>query len=100
MLLVFYMKYKIIIATLTYKFINIGVTVNKSSNKEAHFEVDQAEFKDLSIFEFKQLNVATSNFSINNKIGQGGFGPVYKVMHGFAGIVILFYYFFRFSIDA
>uniref|UniRef100_A0A803LL28 non-specific serine/threonine protein kinase n=1 Tax=Chenopodium quinoa TaxID=63459 RepID=A0A803LL28_CHEQI len=53
----------------------------KLSNKETHFAgsgVDQAEFKDLSLFEFKQLDVATSNFSVINKLGQGGFGPVYK----------------------
>ncbi|XP_021719434.1 G-type lectin S-receptor-like serine/threonine-protein kinase At1g11300 [Chenopodium quinoa] len=52
-----------------------------SSNKKIHFvgsEMDQVEFKDLSLFEFKQLEVATSNFSVDNKLGQGGFGPVYK----------------------
>lgn len=55
----------------------------KSSNKETHFGdsgVDQVEFKDLALYKFKELEVATSNFSVINKLGEGGFGPVYKVM--------------------
>jgi hypothetical protein len=31
------------------------------------------------IFSFSQILEATSNFSDENKLGQGGFGPVYKV---------------------
>lgn len=30
-------------------------------------------------FTLKQLKVATKNFDTTNKIGEGGFGPVYKV---------------------
>ncbi|KAL2932324.1 G-type lectin S-receptor-like serine/threonine-protein kinase SD1-29 [Bienertia sinuspersici] len=41
-------------------------------------EVDQAEFKELSLFKFTDLEVATTNFSRINKVGEGGFGPVYK----------------------
>uniref|UniRef100_A0A803LL29 Uncharacterized protein n=1 Tax=Chenopodium quinoa TaxID=63459 RepID=A0A803LL29_CHEQI len=40
--------------------------------------INHDEFKDLVLFKFKKLVVATSNFSITNKLGQGGFGPVYK----------------------
>ncbi|KAF7045515.1 hypothetical protein CFC21_054620 [Triticum aestivum] len=34
-----------------------------------------SEFK---LFDFSQVSDATSNFSDENKLGQGGFGPVYK----------------------
>ncbi|XP_040251494.1 cysteine-rich receptor-like protein kinase 25 [Aegilops tauschii subsp. strangulata] len=33
---------------------------------------------ELKLFNFSQLSDATSNFSDENKLGQGGFGPVYK----------------------
>ena len=32
-----------------------------------------------SLYDFSQIKEATSNFSSENKLGQGGFGPVYKV---------------------
>ena len=34
---------------------------------------------DLPIFSFASVSAATNNFSIENKLGEGGFGPVYKV---------------------
>jgi hypothetical protein len=37
---------------------------------------------DLQIFSFASIVAATDNFSIENKLGQGGFGPVYKVRLG------------------
>ncbi|XP_058772172.1 G-type lectin S-receptor-like serine/threonine-protein kinase At4g27290 [Vicia villosa] len=33
---------------------------------------------ELPIYDFATINKATNNFSINNKLGEGGFGPVYK----------------------
>ncbi|KAF8111068.1 hypothetical protein N665_0076s0071 [Sinapis alba] len=38
----------------------------------------QAKLKELPLFEFQVLATATDNFSLGNKLGQGGFGPVYK----------------------
>jgi serine/threonine protein kinase len=38
------------------------------------------EDMDLPIFELSDLVKATNNFSSVNKIGEGGFGPVYKVI--------------------
>jgi len=32
-----------------------------------------------SLYNFSQIKEATGNFSSENKLGQGGFGPVYKV---------------------
>ncbi|XP_039020153.1 G-type lectin S-receptor-like serine/threonine-protein kinase RKS1 isoform X9 [Hibiscus syriacus] len=33
---------------------------------------------DLPFFDFSAISAATNNFSSDNKLGQGGFGPVYK----------------------
>ncbi|XP_015384820.1 G-type lectin S-receptor-like serine/threonine-protein kinase At4g27290 isoform X1 [Citrus sinensis] len=39
---------------------------------------DQNEDLELPLFELATIANATDNFSINNKLGEGGFGPVYK----------------------
>ena len=31
-------------------------------------------------FTLRQIKAATNNFDVANKIGEGGFGPVYKVL--------------------
>ncbi|MED6206866.1 hypothetical protein PIB30_030636 [Stylosanthes scabra] len=43
-----------------------------------------ADDTDLSLFDLLTINIATEKFSLNNKIGQGGFGLVYKekLAHG------------------
>lgn len=34
----------------------------------------------LKLYTYKELQLATDNFSEGNKIGEGGFGSVYKVI--------------------
>ncbi|XP_074270040.1 uncharacterized protein LOC141593014 isoform X2 [Silene latifolia] len=36
------------------------------------------KFEELPLFKFETLSTATNNFQESNKLGQGGFGPVYK----------------------
>ncbi|KAK0578598.1 hypothetical protein LWI29_013021 [Acer saccharum] len=36
------------------------------------------QLQDLPVFNFEKLAIATNNFNLTNKLGQGGFGPVYK----------------------
>lgn len=40
----------------------------------------QREDFELPLFEFERIAKATNNFSYNNKLGEGGFGPVYMVV--------------------
>ncbi|PRQ19871.1 putative protein kinase RLK-Pelle-DLSV family [Rosa chinensis] len=40
----------------------------------------QHDFPELKIYDFDSISIATDNFNITNKLGQGGFGPVYKGM--------------------
>lgn len=42
-------------------------------------EGDQANRPELPLFNFNCVVIATNNFSEENKLGEGGFGRVYKV---------------------
>uniref|UniRef100_M4DTM1 Receptor-like serine/threonine-protein kinase n=1 Tax=Brassica campestris TaxID=3711 RepID=M4DTM1_BRACM len=39
---------------------------------------NQVKLEELPLFEFQVLATATDDFSLRSKLGQGGFGPVYK----------------------
>ena len=41
----------------------------------------QLQDVDVPLFDMLTITAATDNFLLNNKIGEGGFGPVYKVIH-------------------
>uniref|UniRef100_A0A6N2KFU8 non-specific serine/threonine protein kinase n=1 Tax=Salix viminalis TaxID=40686 RepID=A0A6N2KFU8_SALVM len=40
--------------------------------------LNRVKLQDLPVFNLLMLSAATDNFDISNKLGQGGFGPVYK----------------------
>ena len=49
--------------------------------------IDSGEFQqedekgiDVPFYDLESIRVATNNFSDENKLGQGGYGPVYKVI--------------------
>jgi hypothetical protein len=44
-----------------------------------HFTVDDKKGIDVPFFDMECILAATDNFSGANQLGQGGFGPVYKV---------------------
>ena len=51
-----------------------------------HNNHDQIE--EVPLFDFKRVVTATNNFQDTNKLGKGGFGPVYKVIN-FQMVVLL-----------
>jgi hypothetical protein len=50
-----------------------------SFNKRYERNLRKEEDVDLTTFDFSVLAYATNNFSSSNILGEGGFGPVYKV---------------------
>ena len=40
-------------------------------------------------FTLRQMKAATGNFDSKNKIGEGGFGPVYKVCNNFSATLLI-----------
>ncbi|TYJ48597.1 hypothetical protein E1A91_A01G073900v1 [Gossypium mustelinum] len=53
-----------------------GIVKDKNLNDRE--DKDENEDMELAVFEFGTIAQATDSFSFNNKLGQGGFGPVYK----------------------
>jgi len=47
-------------------------------------DLSQVKLQELLIFNFEKIVTATNNFHHSNKLGQGGFGPVYKVLKKFS----------------
>ncbi|MCD7461674.1 hypothetical protein HAX54_046798 [Datura stramonium] len=54
------------------------LTASDSFNDTNLKEKDGREVQDLKIFSFGFILAATNNFTSENKLGEGGFGPVYK----------------------
>jgi len=44
-----------------------------------YVEDDLIKGDDLKVFSYSSIIAATNGFSSENKLGQGGFGPVFKV---------------------
>ena len=62
----------------------LDVSCGREFSKDFSVSADLVEGKkgsvsELPLFTFQTVATATGNFSDENKLGQGGFGPVYKV---------------------
>lgn len=55
------------------------MSAHDKSSFTQHQEESQEEDLELPLFDLATICAATDQFSLGNKIGQGGFGPVYKV---------------------
>lgn len=55
------------------------VSAEFSGSGEHSLEGNQLSKTELPFYNFSCMSLATNNFSEQNKLGQGGFGPVYKV---------------------
>ncbi|XP_076924755.1 cold-responsive protein kinase 1-like isoform X1 [Bidens hawaiensis] len=60
---------------------------NRRADPQKHFPQFKDELSDvqnLKVYSYKELRIATDDFSPANKIGEGGFGPVYwgRLKHG------------------
>lgn len=61
-----------------------------TSNQDA---LNQVNIEELPLYKFEVLANATDHFSEVNKLGTGGFGPVYKVAsHACCSYHLIFYY--------
>jgi hypothetical protein len=56
----------------------VGTLEDHTSNSIIR-TLSQVKLQELLLFDFEKLAIATNNFHLSNKLGQGGFGPVYKV---------------------
>ena len=63
--------------TYLYYFKEIRLQYQIKSNQNSGMQVDDM---DLPVFDLSTIAKATSNFTIKNKIGEGGFGSVYRVI--------------------
>lgn len=57
-----------------------GSSTDISGSQEIIYEENLANAKDLPLFNYNLVASATNFFSMENKLGEGGFGPVYKVI--------------------
>ncbi|XP_074589040.1 receptor-like serine/threonine-protein kinase SD1-8 [Curcuma longa] len=60
------------------KRISTSITGNNSFSEQYLNEENEGQDLDLPLFDLGTITDATGNFSIGNKLGEGGFGPVYK----------------------
>ncbi|KAK8464303.1 hypothetical protein PHAVU_011G175301 [Phaseolus vulgaris] len=58
------------------KMLHLATCSRSSAMKD--FEVDLKKGNGLKLFNYTSIMAATNEFSTENKLGQGGFGPVYK----------------------
>jgi hypothetical protein len=62
-------------------------------NHRTHNNSEEVSKEDmeLPIFDLSTIAHATDNFSSRNKLGEGGFGPVFKVTNSYLPVETIFY---------
>lgn len=60
-------------------FIGSTIWTASSRNKDGSEGKDHGDDLELPVYDFETIAAATEGFSTENKLGEGGFGPVYKV---------------------
>ncbi|XP_076931274.1 G-type lectin S-receptor-like serine/threonine-protein kinase At4g27290 [Bidens hawaiensis] len=71
----------IIVSLCIFCLLNKRKPMQEGTQEEDHLDAGDTNSKDnleLPLIDFSILRKATDNFSDNNKLGEGGFGPVYK----------------------
>lgn len=61
--------------------LNSDVTASSTTFQVSQKLDEGIENLDLPFFDISTILAATDNFSFAKRLGQGGFGPVYKVLH-------------------
>lgn len=72
---------------LSYDF-NSSSNATEDERNRNNLTIGENKDVELPLFCFASVSAATGNFSEDNKLGQGGFGPVYKVNFDFLSLVI------------
>nr|KJB13484.1 hypothetical protein B456_002G078000 [Gossypium raimondii] len=59
---------------------DLSISPEPTKNEQSGVKQRQKHKKEVEIpiFSFSSVSAATNNFSVSNKLGEGGFGPVYK----------------------
>ncbi|XP_059276865.1 G-type lectin S-receptor-like serine/threonine-protein kinase CES101 isoform X2 [Lycium ferocissimum] len=52
--------------------------LNQTANRSKKGKIDKKMSHEVQLYSLDSLAIATNNFSPGNKLGEGGFGPVYK----------------------
>ncbi|KAL4293349.1 hypothetical protein AHAS_Ahas18G0119200 [Arachis hypogaea] len=68
----------VLLLVLYFIYIRRSGTMKNNAAVVDHFKEEQEEDLELPLFDLSVIASATNNFSIDNKLGEGGFGPVYK----------------------
>ena len=64
---------------LLFDFDNELHAIDDGMNTKNNMKKREKKDAELPLFSYKSVSAATNNFSIANKLGERGFGPVYKV---------------------
>jgi hypothetical protein len=58
----------------------IGSNLEITARKGEEEDLEAIAAKEQKVFRYDTLVAATRNFSMKNKLGEGGFGPVFRVI--------------------